>query len=70
MAKSKPKQDSDLTVQSLVKQVLGSRRITRKEYLQLVSTLLADPELSDEERRQINRIFDYIQINQVAIVDW
>ena len=70
MAKPSSKRESDLTVQSLVKQVLTARRITRKEYLQMVSTLLADPELSDEERRQINRIFDYIQINQVTIVDW
>jgi len=59
-----------VAIQQMVERVLRSRRITRKEYLQLVTTILADPDLTDEERRQINRIFDYIHIGQMSIVDW
>lgn len=53
----------------LFNDVLASGQISRKDYLSLASSLLSDTRVSAEERRQINRIFDYVQTGRLKLVD-
>lgn len=56
-------------IHQLITRVLESNEIARKEQLQLTSAMLKDKHLTEEERRQINRIFDHIQSGRIKIVD-
>ncbi len=53
----------------IVERIINSAHLSRQEYLQLVTTFLSDYKVTDEERRQINRIFDDLQISRLKIVD-
>jgi hypothetical protein len=50
-----------------VEKIMDSGKIERREYSHLTSAILADYQLTDEERRLINRVFDAIQIGRVQI---
>jgi hypothetical protein len=56
-------------LQNILDRALEVGEISRKEYLQLTSAILADYRMSDEERRQINRIFDYVQTGRLRLTD-
>ncbi len=58
-----------LSVQALVNQIIETGRMNRNEHFRLASVVLSDQKISDEERRQINRAFDYIQTGRVRLVD-
>ncbi len=62
---SKPR----LVIRAIIADVLASGKITRKEHLQLSSAILADQSITDDERRQINRVFDYLQTGRLRIAD-
>ncbi|GAB4185603.1 MAG: hypothetical protein Fur006_24220 [Coleofasciculaceae cyanobacterium] len=58
-----------LNVTQFVENVIISRQITYRQYHQLSAAILADGKVDEEERRQINRLFDAIQRGYVKIVD-
>jgi uncharacterized membrane protein YebE (DUF533 family) len=58
-----------LNVTQFVEKVIVSRQITYRQYHQLSAAILADGKVDEEERRQINRLFDAIQRGYVKIVD-
>lgn len=58
-----------LVISPLVAQIIATGRMSRSQYVQLTSIILADPLLTNEERRQINQAFDYIQTGRVKLVD-
>lgn len=60
---------SGAAIRDLVEQILSAGQINRQEHLQLASTILSDFHITEEERRQINRIFDFIQIGRLKLVD-
>ena len=60
---------SKVAVQSLVEQVITAGHLSRHEHLHLTSTILADYELTDEDRRLISRVLDYVQIGRLKLVD-
>lgn len=60
---------SNLVVKQMIEQIFSARQISRQEHLRLTSAVLSDYDLTDEDRRQINRIFDYIQAGRLKIVD-
>lgn len=53
----------------MIEQILSAGQISRQEHLRLTSAMLSDFELTDEDRRNMNRIFDYIQANRLKIID-
>ena len=57
------------TVQPLVAQIISSGQMSRKEHVQLTTAILADQQITNADRQQINRIFDYVQIGRLRIVD-
>jgi len=60
---------SNQTTKQLVDRILNSGQLSRREYLQLVSTILSDYKVTDEERSQINRVFDEVQIGHLKLVN-
>ena len=61
---------SELFVHKLVDKIILSGELSRQDYSLLTSTVMDDGEVSDIERRQINRIFDYIQTGRLKLVNW
>jgi hypothetical protein len=59
----------NIVIRQFVEQVIASGQITRQEHLNLASMLLSEQRMTDEDRCQINRIFDYIQIGRLKLVD-
>jgi hypothetical protein len=60
---------SNPATKQLVERVLTSGQLSRREHLQLVSTILSDYKVTDEERSQINRVFDELQLGRLRLVD-
>jgi hypothetical protein len=60
---------SAIAIKQMIEQIISIGQINRQEHLQLTSTILSDHRITDEERRQINRVFDYIQIGRLKLVD-
>jgi hypothetical protein len=60
---------SNLTISQMVDRIVASGKIARREHLVLTSAILSDDKLSEEDRYQINRIFDYIQIGRLKFID-
>lgn len=58
-----------LNIAQFVEQLIVSRQISCKQYRQLSAAILADGEVDEEERRQINRLYDAIQAGKVKIID-
>lgn len=56
-------------LKQLVDQIFTSGQITRREHLQLTSMLLSANKMTEAERGQVNRIFDYIQAGRLKLVD-
>jgi hypothetical protein len=57
------------TLKQIVDRILNSGQLSRLEHLQLVTTILSDYRVTDEERHQINRVFDDIQTGRIKILD-
>ncbi len=60
---------SGIPVQSLVEQIITTGQMSRKDHVQLTSAILSDQRITDGDRQQINRVFDYIQIGRLKLVD-
>lgn len=58
-----------LNIDQLIARIVESNEIGRREQLQLTSAMLKDKHLTEEDRRQINRIFDHIQSGRIKIID-
>jgi len=68
MAGTKERQ-ANFKIQTLVDQILTDGQLSRQEYLLLTTTFLSDYNVTEEERRQINRIFDSLQAGQLKFID-
>lgn len=60
---------STVAAKQIVDQILIAGQISRKQHMLLTSAILSDHQLTDEDRRQINHIFDYIQVGRLKLVD-
>lgn len=56
-------------IQYMVDRILSSGQLSLNEHLQLTTAILSDYNVTDGERRQINRIFDEIQTGHLKFVD-
>jgi hypothetical protein len=61
---------SDILVKKIVDKILRSGRMSPQDHALLTSTAFNHGDISDGKRRQINRIFDHIQIGQLKLVNW
>ena len=60
---------SNVTIAKMVDRIVASGKIARREHLVLTSAILSDDQISEEDRHQINRIFDYLQIGRLKFID-
>ena len=60
---------SNLTIYQMVDRIVASGKIARREHLVLTSAILSDDKISEEDRHQINRVFDYLQIGRLKFID-
>lgn len=58
-----------VTINQMVNRILTSGKLNRREHLQLTSAILCGQKITDEERYQVNQIFDFIQIGKIKLVD-
>ncbi|MEM9266355.1 MAG: hypothetical protein AAGA46_12590 [Cyanobacteria bacterium P01_F01_bin.13] len=56
-------------VTQLVDQLIRAKRITYSQYQTLSKMVLADGTVDEQELKQINRLFDAIQVGAVRIMD-
>jgi hypothetical protein len=66
---STAKNKSGFTVNQMVETIMTSGQITRRQHIQLTNAILSENQITEEDRRQINRILDYLQIGKIKIVD-
>lgn len=59
----------NLAIQPNVEQIIASGRMSRQQHLELASAILSDYHVTDEERRLINRVFDYVQTGRLKLTD-
>lgn len=56
-------------VAQLVEQLIRAKRLTYAQYQTLSKMVLADGTVDEQERRQINRLFDAIQAGAIRIME-
>ncbi|MCT7962497.1 hypothetical protein NG799_16605 [Laspinema sp. D1] len=56
------------TIHQMIERILESNEITTQEHLQIANVLLSGKNITDEDRRQINRIFELIQSDRIKII--
>jgi hypothetical protein len=66
---STPQRQLKLNIQLMVDYVLSQSQLSRQDYIQLTTAILSDYNVTDEERRQINLIFDDVQTGRIKLVD-
>jgi hypothetical protein len=57
------------TIKPIVERILKTSQLSRQEHLQLVTLFLSDYKATDDDRSQINRIFDDLQTGRLQIID-
>jgi hypothetical protein len=60
---------SSLSIKTITDRIIESGQLSRREHLQLTSVILSDSKLSNQDRRQINLIFDYLQTGRLKLAD-
>lgn len=60
---------SGFDLQRTLDRIDETKQMTRADYLNLSTCLLSDFKMSDEQRRQINRFFDYLPVGRLKLVD-
>lgn len=61
---------SNLATPILIERILTSGQLNRWEYLNLMSAILSNRDLSESDRHQINRIFDYVQTGRLKLINF
>jgi hypothetical protein len=59
---------SDLKIKPTVEQILAIGQMSRKEHLWLISAMLSDSDITSDDRRRINYVFDCLQTGRVKLV--
>ncbi|AUT03223.1 hypothetical protein CLI64_23980 [Nostoc sp. CENA543] len=59
----------DTTTKQIVDRIIRSGKMSSQDHHLLTSTVFSHHRMSDEARRQINRVFDYIQSGQLKLID-
>ncbi len=56
-------------IQARLAQIESTGKVSRYEYFQLMSRLLANQALTSEESARINQILDAVRLNHIQLVD-
>lgn len=61
--------ESDVGIQILVSQILARGQVTPQEHFYLTSTLLSNRKVTQDDRSQINRILDDLQMGRLKLTE-
>lgn len=61
---------SEIAVKQIVDRIVSSGKMSPQDHALLTSAVFTRSDISEGERRQINRIFDHIQTRQIKLVNW
>jgi hypothetical protein len=61
--------EPELSIGQIVRRILTSKQMKRQEHLYLTSMILSNRTLTEEERRQINRVLDHLMVGRLKLVD-
>ncbi|NEQ39545.1 MAG: hypothetical protein F6K40_26140 [Okeania sp. SIO3I5] len=61
-------QQPKVTINQMVNRIMTSNKLNRREHLQLTSSILSGKNITDEERHQINQIFDLIKMGKINLI--
>ncbi len=64
-----PSDTEENEVTQMVNRLIRAKRITYTQYQSLYKMVLADGTIDEQERRQINRLFDAIQSGVIRIME-
>lgn len=64
-----PTSTDNSDVAKLVEQLIRTKRLTYTQYQALSKMVLADGTVDEQERRQINRLFDAVQAGAIRIME-
>ncbi|MCX7596154.1 MAG: hypothetical protein N2235_20835 [Fischerella sp.] len=57
-------------VKEIVERIIKTGKMSRQDHKLLTSNINPNGYFNDAVRRQINRIFDYIQTGRLKLIDW
>lgn len=60
---------TNISINQTVDRIMELGQLDRQEHLQLTSAILCGYNITDDQRHQINRVFDSLQMGSVQIVD-
>jgi hypothetical protein len=61
--------EPEIALKTLVDKIIFSGKISRRDH-KLIKIFLSDDDITEGDRLQINRVFDYIQSGQLKFIDW
>jgi hypothetical protein len=61
--------EPEIALKTLVDKIIFSGKLSRRDH-KLITIFLSDDDITEGDRRLINRIFDYIQSGQLKLIDW
>lgn len=61
---------SETAIKPVVDRILRFGKLSPEDHALLTSVVFNGNDISEAERRQINRIFDQIQTGQLKLIDW
>ncbi|MEM6255423.1 MAG: hypothetical protein AAF821_21120 [Cyanobacteria bacterium P01_D01_bin.156] len=53
----------------ILRQVLDTHKLTRKDHVRLSSSLLSMVELTPHQREQVHHIFDELTVGKIQLID-
>ena len=60
---------SKVPLTQMIDRILTSGQLSHTDYLKLMSAILSDQDITESERHQINRVFDYVQTGRLQFND-
>ena len=60
---------SKVALTQMIDRILTSGQLSHTDYLRLMSAILSDQDITESERHQINRVFDYVQTGRLQFND-
>lgn len=61
--------EPEIALKTLVDKIIFSGKISRRDH-KLIKIFLSDDDITEGDRLQVNRVFDYIQSGKLKFIDW
>lgn len=61
---------STMSTKQIVDRIVRFGKMSPQDHSLLITTVFNQGDFKEEERRQINRVFNHIQTGQVKLINW